>query len=126
MARESKLSQWGPRSAELLPSRCATRALTKGTSALHVAVLTAAASLGVSNELEQEFSYSQPDTLLRMRASVPHVAIPAARWIGEMEEIAASFEHAGSTAHFHQGAADIFRLLSRTPLAAENPEDARL
>ena len=98
--------------------------LTKGTSALHVAVLTAAASFGVSNELEQEFSYSQPDTLSRMRASVPHVAIPAARWIGEMEEIAASFEHAGSTAHFHQGAADIFRLLSRTPLAAENPEDA--
>ena len=98
--------------------------LTKGTSALHVAVLCSAASLGVSKELEQEFENSQSDTLARMRSGLPHIAIPAARWIGEMEEIAASFEHAGSSPHFHQGAADIYRLLSKTPLADENPETA--
>lgn len=98
--------------------------LTKGTSALHVAVLCSAASLGVSKELEEEFEYSQSDALARMRSGVPHLASPAARWIGEMEEIAATYEHAGGTPHFHQGAADIYRLLSRTAFAAENPETA--
>ena len=100
--------------------------LTKGTNALHVAVLCAAASLGVSTELEQEFLYSQSDTLTKMRSGIPHLASAAFRWIGEMEEIAASFEHAGSTPHFHQGAADVFRLLSTTPFADENPETADL
>ncbi len=100
--------------------------LTKGTSALHVAVLCAAASLGVSKELEEEFEYSQSDALARMRSGVPHLASPAARWIGEMEEIAATYEHAGGTSHFHQGAADIYRLLSKTAFAAENPETADL
>ena len=100
--------------------------LTKGTSALHVAVLCSAAALGVSKELEEEFEYSQSDALARMRSGVPHLASPAARWIGEMEEIAATYEYAGGTPHFHQGAADIYRLLSKTAFAAENPETADL
>ena len=39
-----------------------------------------------------------------------------------MEEIAATFDAAGVTPHFHQGAAEIFRLLASTPFADESPE----
>ena len=98
--------------------------LTKGTNALHVAVLSAAESLGVSEELANEFRSSQSDTYSKMENQVPHLAGAAFRWIGEMEQIAATFEHAGTTPHFHEGSADIYRMLSGTPFAEENPETA--
>ena len=53
---------------------------------------------------------------------MPRLPITAYRWIGEMEEIAATFDHVGVTPGFHQGAADIFRLFSQTPFAHETPE----
>ena len=95
---------------------------TKGTSALHAALLTAAEALGVSAELEAEMRSSQPDAYERMEGQIPRLPIPAYRWIGEMEEIAATFDHVGVTPGFHQGAADIFRLFSQTPFADESPE----
>ena len=39
-----------------------------------------------------------------------------------MEEIAATFAAAGVTPGFHEGAAEIFRLLDSTPFASESPE----
>ena len=95
---------------------------TKGTAALYAALLTAAEALGVSEELAAELRASQPDVYERMEGQVPGMPIPAARWIGEMEQIAATFEHVGVTPAFHQGAAEMFRLLSQTPFALETPE----
>jgi 3-hydroxyisobutyrate dehydrogenase-like beta-hydroxyacid dehydrogenase len=95
---------------------------TKGTTALHTALLTAAKALGVSQELATELKSSQADIYGRMEAQVPGLPISAGRWIGEMEEIAATFAGVGVTPGFHQGAAAMFRLLSQTPFAAETPE----
>jgi 3-hydroxyisobutyrate dehydrogenase-like beta-hydroxyacid dehydrogenase len=95
---------------------------TKGTTALHTALLTVAEALGVSQELATELQSSQPDVYGRMEAQVPGLPISAGRWIGEMEEIAATFTRVGVTPGFHQGAAAMFRLLSQTPFAAETPE----
>ena len=95
---------------------------TKGTSALHTALLTAAEALGVSRELATELKSSQPDVYARMEGQVPGLPIAAGRWIGEMEEIAATFEHVGVTPGFHEGAAAMFRLLAQTPFARETPE----
>ena len=95
---------------------------TKGTSALHTALLTAAEALGVSEELAVELRSSQPEVFARMEGQVPGLPIAAGRWVGEMEEIAATFEHVGVTPGFHQGAAAMFRLLAQTPFAQETPE----
>ena len=95
---------------------------TKGTAALHAALLTAAEALGISDELEAELRSSQPDVYGHMEGQVPRLPIKAGRWIGEMEEIAATFDHVGITPRFHQGAADMFRLLDQTPFAQETPE----
>ncbi len=46
----------------------------------------------------------------------------ARRWVGEMEEIARTFGELGLTPNIHQGAADIYRLVSKTSLAEETPE----
>ena len=97
-------------------------ALTKSTSALRVALLTVAESLGLSEELRDELLFSQAAAYKGMESTIPSLPSKAFRWIGEMEEIAATFESAGVTPAFHRGAADVYRLLSETPFAAETPE----
>lgn len=97
-------------------------ALTKGTWTLQTAVMLAAEKLGLTEELTAEFAFSQKPALDAMRARIPRLPADSGRWIGEMEEIAATFADAGVTSRFHEGAADIFRVLAQTPFAAETRE----
>ena len=97
-------------------------ALTKGTTALSVALLTAAEAMGLSHELRAELQSSQGDAYKRMESSVPRLPANAFRWIGEMEEISATFRHVGVAGDIHKGAAEVYRLLSETPFATEAPE----
>lgn len=97
-------------------------ALTKGTWTLHTALLMTAETLGLSDVLEKELAFSQEAALGAMRRTLPRIPADSERWIGEMEEIAATFEAAGLPPGFHQGAAEIFRVLSKTPFAAETRE----
>ncbi len=96
-------------------------AITKGTQALYAATLVAAESLGTYEELIEEMTSSQPGTLKSMqRVSV--VSDRAFRWIGEMEEIAATFEVAGVTPKLHEGSGDIFQMIADSPIGHERPE----
>ena len=97
--------------------------MTKGTNTLRVAMLTAAYSLGLYDELVEELEFSQGEALSAMESGIPGLPANSGRWIGEMEEIAETFEAAGVTPGFHQGAAEMFRLLAATPFADESPED---
>lgn len=97
-------------------------ALTKGSQALWVAMLTAAEAMGLTDDLGKELEYSQGNVLAQMRRQVPGLVPKAHRWVGEMEEIAATFEHVGVTPAMHHGAADMYRLVAATPLARETPE----
>ena len=95
--------------------------ITKGTNALHNAVLMAAEQIGVSDELYKEFEYSAGDLykhMLNTHARLPSVS---ARFIGEMEEIARTLDEVGVTPDFHKGAAEVFRVMERTPFASETP-----
>ncbi len=98
-------------------------ALTKGTSALMLELLTAAHALGVYDALLEEFSNSQRTNKERMERGLPSVPPKARRWVGEMEEIAATFESVGLTPNIFTGAADMYRLLGATALADLTPED---
>ncbi len=97
--------------------------LTKGTWTLHAAVLLAAKQMGVAEALLREFEGSQSEALGKMRATLPFIPADSARWVGEMEEISKAFSDAGVSPDFHEGAAEIFRLLARTPFAAETRAD---
>ena len=97
--------------------------MTKGTNTLRVAMLTAAYSLGLYDELVEELEFSQGDALSDMESGIPRLPANSGRWIGEMEEIAETFAMAGVTPGFHEGAAEMFRLLASTPFADESPED---
>jgi hypothetical protein len=66
-----------------------------------------------------ELMWSQADTAERMRRRVPYLAATAARYVGEMREIAATYRDAGVTPGFHEGAEWVYTRLAATPLAAE-------
>jgi 3-hydroxyisobutyrate dehydrogenase-like beta-hydroxyacid dehydrogenase len=97
-------------------------AVTKGTSALTAAVLTAAETLGISEELHAEFSDSLPDLFKRMERMVPALPAVSGRYIGEMKEIAKTMASTGVTPNFHVGATELYELLLETPFASESRE----
>jgi 3-hydroxyisobutyrate dehydrogenase-like beta-hydroxyacid dehydrogenase len=87
--------------------KIAYAAWTKCSDALILAVRALAAIEGVEQALVEEWALSQPDLEDRsVRAAA--VAVPKAwRYVGEMKEIAATFEAAGLPSGFHLAAADI-------------------
>jgi 3-hydroxyisobutyrate dehydrogenase-like beta-hydroxyacid dehydrogenase len=95
--------------------------LTKGTAALNAAALMAAEALGLSQELATELEESQSQRF-RAMLSVTGLSAKALRWVGEMEEIAATYAGAGMPPSFHLGAAEVFRLIAESPIGHERPE----
>jgi 3-hydroxyisobutyrate dehydrogenase-like beta-hydroxyacid dehydrogenase len=87
-------------------------AYTKGTTALLCAVLGAAEGLGVRKELEAQWSRNGSDFAERAAQQIRRSTAKAWRFVGEMEEIAATFEATGIPAGFHTAAADIFRRIA--------------
>jgi 3-hydroxyisobutyrate dehydrogenase-like beta-hydroxyacid dehydrogenase len=96
--------------------------MTKGTTALHIAILSAAMSLGLWEPLMKELEYSQGPVLQSMRRWIPPLPAKTLRWVGEMEEIAATYESLGAPSNFHHGAAEVYRILGTTPFAEERAE----
>lgn len=86
-------------------------AYTKGTSALLLAVRALAEAEGVTPALLAEWEISQPGLAKRSQAAAGATAPKAWRFVGEMEEIAATFEAAGLPSEFHRGAAEVYRRL---------------
>lgn len=99
--------------------KMAYSALNKGTDALFAAVLIAAERLGVRPALMQELELSQGEALARMHARVPFLGATAQRFVPEMAEIARTFETAGVTPAFHEGAEWLYSLVASTPFASE-------
>ena len=100
-------------------------ALTKGTTALMTELSIAAERLGVSDALRAEFAASQPVLRERMQRAVPEMVPKAHRWVGEMQEIARTFEACGLTPRTFAGAAELYALVAKTPLGRTSPEEWR-
>jgi 3-hydroxyisobutyrate dehydrogenase-like beta-hydroxyacid dehydrogenase len=98
-------------------------ALTKGLTALGVELLLAARLLGLEEALRAEQRASIPDVLAWLERAVPGMPPKAYRWVGEMEEIAATFADVGLTPRILAGAADMYRLVEGTPIGRETPEN---
>jgi len=116
----------GPEVGRASALKMAYAGLTKGTWTLHTALLLGAWKLGVYDELIREYETGQPAALKAMRDRVPRLPTDAGRWVGEMEEIAATLADAGVPSGFHEGAAEIFRVIDRTPFASETRETVDL
>jgi 3-hydroxyisobutyrate dehydrogenase-like beta-hydroxyacid dehydrogenase len=109
-ALEAPVVPGGPGAASAL--KMAYASWTKGSSALLLAVCALASAEGVEDSLLREWQISQRDLPARSEGSAKSNAKKAWRFIGEMEEIAATYSAAGLPDGFHQGAAEIYRRMA--------------
>jgi 3-hydroxyisobutyrate dehydrogenase-like beta-hydroxyacid dehydrogenase len=100
----------GPGAASAV--KVAYAAWNKGHTALLMAVRALAIAEGVEAALLAEWRLSQPDLPARSESAVQRNARKAWRFVGEMEEIAATFDAAGLPQGFHAAAAEIYRRLA--------------
>ena len=97
-------------------------AYNKGSIALLCAVLAAAEQLGVRQQLQQHWD-KQGSALGGGKAQtlVEGVIRKAWRFTGEMEEIAATFEHVGVTGEFHVAANHLYEQLTQYKDVKDTP-----
>jgi len=96
-------------------------AWTKGTTALLLDIRALAVAVGVEHELLATWQGSAPELLPRSLKAGEQAARKGWRWIGEMEEVAATFRSAGLPDGFHRAAAEVY---ARTRRDEHAPADA--
>lgn len=96
-------------------------AYTKGTTALLAAILATAEQLGVRDDLYRQWVRDDTDFAKQTEQRVRQAGAKAWRFIGEMEEIAATFRDAGLPGEFHIAAATVYRRLATLKAAQGDP-----
>ena len=94
-------------------------AVTKGVNSLLTAAMLSAEKMGFVDAFLREFAGSQPDLMRRAGATIPRLPADAGRWVREMEEISDTFAALDLPPGFHQGAADIMRILDESRFGSE-------
>jgi hypothetical protein len=89
--------------------KMAYAAWTKGTAALLLAIRDVARRNAIDDVLFDEWRLSLPELIDQLPRAERSAAAKGWRWIGEMEEIAATFAAAGAPEGFHRAAAEVFR-----------------
>lgn len=113
----------GPNIGQASGLKMVYAASTKGITALWTELLVAAKALGLDEALMAEFKISGANISEVLSGRIPSMPKRARRWIGEMEEIAMTFESVGLTPRMLLGAADMYRLVSETPLADQTSRE---
>lgn len=96
-------------------------AYTKGTTALLAAILATAESLGVRDELYQQWVLDNEDLVKQAEGRATRVTSKAWRFEGEMREISSTFRDAGLPDGFHGAAAEIYRRMAGFKDASQTP-----
>jgi 3-hydroxyisobutyrate dehydrogenase-like beta-hydroxyacid dehydrogenase len=117
-----KVPVLGPEIGQASGLKMCYAAMTKGFTALATELLVAAKAMGLEAALRAEHEQGQQAIFSWYKRSIPGMPPKAYRWVGEMEEIAATFEHLGMTPRLLLGAADMYRFVGETPLGQETPE----
>ena len=110
----------GPEIGQASGLKMTYAASTKGATALFTQLLLAAEQMGLLEHLQAEIQ--DGPIYKRMLGAVPSAPSRAQRWISEMQEIEATFEHLGTSPYLFRGVADMYRLMGATPLGDERPE----
>ena len=97
-------------------------AYSKGTTALLAAILAAAESMGMREELYQQWDMDDPNFSEQANRRVTRATAKAWRFEGEMHEIASTFQEAGLPNGFHKAAAEMFRRMANFKDASGTPK----
>jgi 3-hydroxyisobutyrate dehydrogenase-like beta-hydroxyacid dehydrogenase len=115
----------GPEQGKAKAIKICYATITKGTQALFTESLVSAKRLGVVDVLMTELETSQKALLKFAQDGLQQMPPKAHRWVGEMNELAATYQGIGLTPRMLAGAADMYRDVSRTTLGRESPENQR-
>jgi len=96
-------------------------AYSKGTTALLAAILATAESVGVREELYQQWDMDDKGFSEEVNRRVTRVTAKAWRFEGEMKEIATTFREVGLPDGFHQSAAEIYHRIANFKDSSEAP-----
>jgi 3-hydroxyisobutyrate dehydrogenase-like beta-hydroxyacid dehydrogenase len=94
---------------------------SKGTAALHTAILATAETMGVRDALEKQWAIYTPGFTEKSQAGIRQVARKAWRFSGEMKEIAATMEAAGLPREFFDAAAQVYERQKSLKDAGQEP-----
>jgi 3-hydroxyisobutyrate dehydrogenase-like beta-hydroxyacid dehydrogenase len=112
----------GPEVGQASGIKMCYAAMTKGSAALFAQLLLAAERMDLLEPLLEQVRRSPMTTYQRMESWIPEAPANANRWVSEMQEIEATFQHLGLTPYLFQGVADMYRFMGGTPLGEEKPE----
>lgn len=98
-------------------------AYNKGAFALYAAVMLAAEHYGFTEILRERLPGSQAGTVEKLDQALIRLPSLSGRYIGEMEQVAETFEAIGLPGGFHEASADLFRMLHGTSLASQRREE---
>ena len=118
-----RIEHIGPNIGQGSAIKICNGAYNKGAFALYTSVMLAAEHYGCTDFLRERLPGSQSGTAERLDNAILRLPSLSGRYIGEMEQVAETFEAIGLTPHIHRGAADLFRLLNASPLASERREE---
>ena len=96
-------------------------AYTKGTTALLAMILAAAESLGVREELYQQWDMDEQGFSDQVNQRAVRVTAKAWRFEGEMKEIASTIGKTGLPEGFHRAAAEIYQRMANFKNTSEVP-----
>ena len=96
-------------------------AYSKGATALLSAILAAADTLNVREELYERWDMDEKSFSEQVNRRIARVTAKAWRFEGEMKEIAATFNEAGLPEGFHLAAAEIYHRMAKFKDANETP-----
>lgn len=97
-------------------------AYSKGTTALLAGILATAESLGVREELYQQWDMDDPSFSDQVNRRVRRVTAKAWRFEGEMHEIASTFQKAGLPNGFHEAAAEVYQRMAGFKDSPDTPK----
>jgi 3-hydroxyisobutyrate dehydrogenase-like beta-hydroxyacid dehydrogenase len=100
--------------------------LSKGITAIGIQACVTAKSFGLDEIFFDELKRSAPHVLEKLNKSIPQMPPKSGRWVGEMEEMAKTYEDIGLSPKLFHGVADTYRFVAeQTPLGKEIIEERK-
>jgi 3-hydroxyisobutyrate dehydrogenase-like beta-hydroxyacid dehydrogenase len=94
-------------------------AMTKGLTAIAINSMIIAKLEGVEDAFAQELHSSQPNLFNHMKKWLPDMCPKAYRWVGEMEEIAKTFDDSNLSEKLFHGVAETYMIVEKSILGEE-------
>ena len=113
----------GPRVGAASAVKMSTASVYKGSTAVLAQALLAAERNGVLDQVLADLRDGAPELVARIERRLAMAASKSGRYVGEMNEIAATQEAAGLTPKLFEAMADVYSALSKSPLAGAAPEE---